>query len=249
VDGTITVGQSTMILLGGGTGTLTEGGQSSVGVDGSLAVDSSSNGAVNLSGQSALRVGGELLSPAAAPVTSSGQSTARLGGVEKIGPEADPFAALAAPDTAGMTVHNSSSISGPGVYTDAVSISGQSKVQLASGVYVFDAGLTISGQSTVTSATGGVLLYFAGGTLTVSGQAGVTLSPLQSGPYSAMTVFQAHGDSEALELDGQSNVTSVAGVLYAPSAALDVSGQSGASLDGLVAKGAVVSGQGRMTVG
>ena len=130
-----------------------------------------------------------------------------------------------------------------------MSVSGQSHVQLASGVYVFDNGLTVSGQSTLTSAAGGVLLYFAGGTLTVSGQAGVTLSALQTGAYSGIVVFQARGDTAALSLSGQSQKTSFDGTVYAPSAEVDISGQAGVFFEALVAESASVTGQGSATVG
>ena len=90
---------------------------------------------------------------------------------------------------------------------------------------MFERGLTVSGQSTLTSAAGGVLLYFAGGTLTVSGQAGDTLTPLQTGAYSGIVVFQAHGDTAALSLSGRSQKTSFDGTVYAPSAEVNISGQ------------------------
>jgi hypothetical protein len=236
-------------LLGSGAGTLGLSGQSAFSVVDSLAVDSSSNGAVSLSGQSTLKVTGALISPVAKPVSSTGHSSESVGTAEQLGPEPDPYAGLAAPSTAGMTVYNSSTISGPGVYTAAVSISGQSHVQLASGAYVFEKGLTVSGQSTLTSAAGGVLLCFAGGTLTVSGQAAVTLTPLQTGAYGGIVVFQAHGDTAALSLSSQSQKTSFDGTVYAPSAEVDISGQASVFLQALVAESATLTGQGKATAG
>jgi hypothetical protein len=107
----------------------------------------------------------------------------------------------------------------------------------------------MSGQSTVTNATGGVFLYFAGGSLTISGQSSATLTPLTTGTYQGIVLYQARGDSQALSLGGQSNATSLAGLVYVPAAAADISGQSGLSIAALIASSAVVSGQGSAAIG
>jgi hypothetical protein len=236
-------------VLGSGAGTLTMSGQSALTVEGSLAVNSASAGGTALSGQAALRVTGTLVSPAAAPVTLSGQATDAIGTTEQLGPEEDPYASLAPPDTTGMAIYASSSIRGPGVYTQAVTVSAHSTVQLATGIYVFDNGLTISGQATVSTAAGGVLLYFAGGTLTVSGQAGANLAPLAIGPYGGILLFEARGDSQAIAFSGQGQTTSLAGAVYAPAAAVEDSGASTLLIDALVSASVASSGQSRATIG
>jgi hypothetical protein len=249
LNGTLTVGPSAMLVLGSGAGAITINGQSALTVQGGLAVNSSSTGGVNLSGQSALNVTGALISPAAHPVASSGQSTTSLTAQETLAPEADPYAGLTAPSSSGMTVYGSTTIQGPGVYTKAVTIGAQAHVQLASGTYVFDNGLTISGQATVTSAPGGVLVYLAGGALNINGQAGATLSPLASGTFQGITLFEARSDTQAIVLSGQGQASSVVGLVYAPSAAVDVSGQSRLALGGLIVGSADLTGQSGATVG
>jgi hypothetical protein len=248
LGGLLTVGPSAMEVRASGAGALTITGQSSLKVQGSLAVNSSSTGAVNLSGQSVLTGTGALISPATSPLASSGQSTSSFASTLTLPAEADPYASLAAPSTTGMTVYSSSTISGPGVYSNAVTVSGQTKVQLPMGTYVFDKGLTISGQATVTSAAGGVLLYFAGGSLTISGQAGATLSPLGSGTLQGISLFVARTDTTPIALNGQSKVTSFTGTVYSPAGALDVSGQSSVSLGGLIVGSVQLIGQSGMTV-
>ncbi|HMK96102.1 MAG TPA: hypothetical protein VK425_01075, partial [Acidimicrobiales bacterium] len=235
-----------MWSLGPGAGTLSLSGQATVSVTGSLAVGSSSNGGINLSGQATLKTTGALLSPAAKPVTSSGQATYSVASQQTLS-EPDPNAGLAAPSTSGMTVYSSSSLQGPGVYTKAVTVSGQSSMTLASGTYVFDNGLTLSGQVTLKSATGGVLLYFAGGGLTISGQAAATLSPLASGVYAGIVLFQAYSDSVAVSLSGQGQTTSFAGELYTPAAMVGLSGQAKLSVAALIAQGTVLTGQAGLT--
>ena len=249
LGGTLTIGPSTMVVLGSGAGVVGVTGQSKLTVTGALAVNSSSSGAVSASGQSSIKTVGALISPASTPVSLSGQSTTSFGSVQKLSAEADPYAGLAAPPTSGLTVYKTSTIQGPGVYTQAVSISGQAKVQLASGTYVFDNGLSISGQAKVTSATGGVLLYFAGGTLTVSGQAGATLSPSATGTYAGVALFEARNDTQAIAINGQSQTTSFVGALYAPAAAVDVTGQSGLSVATLVVGSTQLNGQSTASVG
>jgi hypothetical protein len=248
LGGTVTVGDSAMEVRASGAGALTISGQSSLKVQGSLAVNSSSAGGVNLSGQSVLTGTGALISPATSPLASSGQSTSSFASTLTLPAEADPDASLAGPSTTGMTVYSSSTISGPGVYSNAVTVSGQTKVQLATGTYVFDKGLTISGQATITSAAGGVLLYFVGGALTISGQAGATLSPLGSGTLQGISLFVARTDTTAIALNGQSKVTSFTGTVYSPVGALDVSGQSSVSVGGLIVSSVQLTGQSGMTV-
>ena len=249
VKGTVTVTPSTMLVLGPGTGTLTMSGQATANVRGNLAVSSPSTGSINLSGQASLKAAGTLISPAAKPVVSSGQATTSVGSQETLPAEPDPYAGLAAPSTTGMTVYSSSTLQGPGVYTKAVTVSGQTKVTLASGTYVFDNGLTLSGQASVTSASGGVLLFFAGGELSISGQAAAVLLPLASGPYQAISLFQARTDTQAIILSGQDHTTSMVGALYAPVATLELSGQAVLAVGGLITDGVTLTGQAGVTVG
>jgi hypothetical protein len=196
-----------------------------------------------------LKTTGALVSPSAAPVALSGQSTSSLGSSVTLAAEQDPDAGLSAPSTSGMTVYTSSTVQGPGVYTKAVTVSGQAHVTLATGTYIFDNGLTVSGQSTITSAGGGVFLYFAGGSLSVNGQSGAVLSPLTSGAYAGVSLFEARADAGAVLISGQGPPTSLAGAVYAPEATIELSGQASFSVGALIANEAVVTGQAALTVG
>jgi hypothetical protein len=238
----VSVAPGSVLLLGAGPGSLTMSGQSTLRAR-SLSVNSTENGAVSLSGQSALKVSGALTSPASTPLSTSGQAKATIGSVTTGGPVPDPYATLPAPASNCATGSQSSVIGGPGVYANVVNVSGQSRVTLASGVYVFCNGLNISGSATVTSAPGGVLLYFAGGTLNIGGQAGATLAPMTSGPWTGVVVFEGRADTQTVNLSGQSHTTSLLGTLYAPSGTVNVSGGSSLVVDGLDAKSATVTGQ------
>jgi hypothetical protein len=249
VPGVLTITPSTVILLGSGTGSLTMSGQATASVHGSLSVNSASNGNANLSGQATLKATGTLISPAAKPVALSGQASTSLGSQETLAAETDPYASLGAPPTTGLTVYSSSTIQGPGVYTKAVTISGQSSITLASGTYVFDNGLALSGQASVKSAPGGVFLYFAGGALNISGQATAVLSPLASGADAGISLFQARTDNAAIVLSGQGHTTSMVGAMYAPDATIELSGQATLAVGGLIADDASLTGQGGLTVG
>lgn len=249
VAGAVTVTQSTMMVLGSGAGVVGITGQSHLSVTGNLDVNSSSSGSVNASGQSTVKATGTFISPSSSSLALSGQSTSSFGSTEVLPAETDPYSSLAAPSTSGLTVYKTSTIQGPGVYTSAVAISGQTKVQLASGTYIFDNGLTISGQAQVTTASGGVLLYFAGGALTVTGQSSATLSPLTTGTYAGIALFESRTDSAALSLNGQGQATSFMGTVYAPDAALDVTGQSSVSAAAVLVKSTDVTGQSTISVG
>lgn len=237
------------LLLGPGAGALRMSGQSALSINGTLAVNSSSDGAVKLSGQSALGATGALVSPSAQPIVSSGQARTSFTSVENIGPETDPYADLAAPPITGMSVYTSSSMEGPGIYTKTVTVGGQSDVTLQSGIYIFEAGLNLSGNATLSSGNGGVVLYFAGGGLTISGQARAVLSAIGSGPYQGVSLFEARNDSTPLVLSGQGCTTLFAGAIYAPNATVEASGTTQLAAAALVADSASLTGQSKLAVG
>jgi len=145
-------------------------------------------------------------------------------------PTADPLANLAGPSETGLLTYNDGQISGgtvtlkPGIYPNAVSISGQAIVMLQPGVYVFKAGLDLSGGAHLSG--DGVLLYIAGGSLKFSGQSIVHLSPSTSGANAGVTIFQARDNLASGQLSGGSQ-WSLSGAVYLPTALLDLSGGSG----------------------
>jgi hypothetical protein len=160
----------------------------------------------------------------------------------------DPLVGLTNPSTTGMPVYTDGNYHGPGVYTAKLSISGGS-VTLASGIYVLQNGISVSGTAAVTSAAGGVLLNVTGGGVAFSGDGAVTLSPLATGPYSGVLVFQKSGNSNILTLSGNAATQSFNGTLYSPSAPFLSSGNATTHVSTVIAATVQTSGNGNLNVG
>jgi prepilin-type N-terminal cleavage/methylation domain-containing protein len=139
----------------------------------------------------------------------------------------DPLAGLTPPSTSGLTTRTATSCSGtaqPGVYTNQLSVGFLSTCTFASGVYIFQKGLSVSTIASISSASGGVFFYFPG-TATLSASSGVTvsLSPLTTGPYAGISIWQA--GSSTLNI-GNGAVSNVNGTIYAPNAQVSFSNLS-----------------------
>ena len=131
---------------------------------------------------------------------------------------------------------NSSLTINPGIYS-SISVSGNATLTLSPGTYVIaGGGFTVSGNATVTG-TAGVLIYNAGsnypnpggsfGSITLSGNSLVTLSPATTGNFAGIGIFQARDNSKPLTLSGKAMLgLGATGILYAPAALVRLSGNS-----------------------
>ena len=177
-------------------------------------------------------VSGTTLQPAGVPVVSGP-------------PIPDPYKNLTPPSIPALSPTNGGPVGGvfqPGLYTSTPSFGGDT---LASGIYYLQNGMNI-GPGTTTG--NHVFIYIAGGAVSVNGNVTVTLTPLASPPSPApnLTIWQAASDTNTLNFDGQGNGgTTVDGIIYAPSALVDILGSgtsSGLTTDALLAKGATCTG-------
>ncbi len=209
-------------------------GNSRLKVNGDVVVNSGSQPAVQLTGNNATFVydgleifgTGSCSNCPASPV-STHRST-RL---------PDPLAGLPAPSTSGLPTNPAPSAGTyfPGVYTTQFVPNGT----LSPGVYVLQAGMCISGNQAVTGT--GVLIYITGSSscggstkaLGISGNGALSLSPQTTGTYANITVWST--TTAALAISGNGAGTSVAGLIYAPTASLvTLSGGNGNLLIGAV---------------
>lgn len=136
---------------------------------------------------------------------------------------------------------------GAGSYTIGGKLSGtgSSSMEFGSGVYIVGGNLDLSGSGTLSGS--GVTFYTEGST-SVSGDSNLTLSAPTSGIYSGVLFFQARSDSQSLTVSGGSGAT-IEGILYAPAAAVTLSGGSSGtsmSLD-IVADTLTITGSGTFT--
>ena len=150
---------------------------------------------------------------------------------------ADPLSGLPLPSTSGLTNFGSESLSGnssatinPGIYSQ-ISASGNAKLTLNSGLYIIEGGgFSISGNASVTGS--GVTIFNAGskypttggtyGSISLSGNGTITLSPPTTGTYAGVVIFQPADNTKALSVSG--NGSAVTGEIYAPAAQLNESG-------------------------
>jgi hypothetical protein len=240
------VGSNILLLNPTQAGALTVTGQGQVKVSGTVQVDSTSPRALQESGKANITagnidiVGGDHI---------TGQTTTSVTPVLGAPSVADPLMALTAPNPATYHLSNMGAVNlagkstqtiSPGIYT-SITVSGQATLNLLPGIYVLaGGGLTVSGQATVNGP--GVMIYNAGsnfvnngaaggtfGAINVSGQANLNLTPMTSGPYAGIVLFQSGYASQsgintqALNLSGQS-VLPGGGLVYAPAAQVNLSG-------------------------
>jgi Flp pilus assembly protein TadG len=220
--------------------------------NGSIIVDSTSNSAIASSGSPGPSIAAPVLdlsgkiaysgtNPNKATVTNSNQSNTP-----------DPLAGISAPSSSGMTVQSSSKITlsgsatrtlSPGVYTGGITLSGSSSLTLSPGAYYINGGgINMSGPSSITG--NGVFIYnTGGGAINLSGTGSVSLSPMSTGMYAGITVFQDRSSATAATMSGAGNMSNT-GTFYFPDATLNLSGTSGVTAVGaqIIAKNLNFSG-------
>ena len=218
----------------------------------SYALDASGTGAVRVNGSAKMIVNSD--NPAAARATGGGSLTAdkfnitgnytgALNGDVTTGtlPIPDPLAYLPAPTMPANGTITQTTVKGNKVYTLTPGRhnnlpnfgNGDTVILQQGGVYYIDGGgLTSTGGATIImdpTTTGGVMIYNApNGTqqnqgINISGGT-VTLSPLTSGPYAGILLWQERSSPVSMSIQGQGGFT-IYGTLYAANATLQVSGQ------------------------
>ena len=136
---------------------------------------------------------------------------------------------------------------GPGKYTTTLNITANSSLTLASGIYVLMNGINISANATVNTAPGGVLLDVRGGAVNFTGNAAMTLSPLTTGPYAGVLVWQH--SSGGVTFSGNAGTAAYVGTVYAPTSAVDLAGNSVTNIRSLITLTTKLTGNGVNNVG
>jgi Flp pilus assembly protein TadG len=226
-----------LVLSGTGSSVTISGTTKVTAANGSVIVDSTSSAAVISSGAPSittpeLDLSGKIsysgTNPNNATTTKSNQPNTP-----------DPLASIPAPTTSGLTTQSSSALSissgtttlSPGVYTGGITISGSAAVTLNPGVYYINGGgINMSGPSSLTG--NGVFIYnTGGGAVNLSGTGSISLSPMTTGTYAGLSIFQDRTSTTGATLSGGSNI-SCSGTFYFPDATLTLSGTSGVATMG-----------------
>ena len=249
---------SIYVLNATAAGALNVSGSSTISVPGTVQVDSSSSTAIVLSGSTRVTA-----STIGAVGGSSVTGSSRFGVTStRVAAFADPLANLPVPSPAGMRTYLAVNIGGvtsatiaPGIYP-SISISGSARLTMQPGIYVITGGgFSLSGAGSVTGS--GVFIYNAGsnynggsgstfGSFNLSSGT-ISLSPQTTGPYAGILLFQSRDNTRALSISGAVAAGLGAGVVYAPSALLQLSGSaqigtSGQSVSPLVVNELALTG-------
>ncbi len=221
------------------TGALSLSGSSTISIAGLVQVDSKASQAIQESGNtkitaSAIRVAGGY--------SASGSSTFSTTPVTGAASVADPLSALPIPSATGMTTYAAVNLGGassqtisPGIYP-SINVTGSGNLTMKPGLYVITGGgFSVNGAATLTGS--GVTVYNAGsnynggsgstfGGFAISTSGPVNFSPMATGPYAGIALFQSRDNTRAVALSGNTAVALNGGVLYAPAALLNISGSA-----------------------
>lgn len=164
-------------------------------------------------------------------------------------PFLDPLRFMSAPSETGLPTFSDGNYHGPGIYSSTLRI--QSNTTMASGIYILNGGMTVTGSSTVSSAAGGVMLYNKlGGDINFGGSSTIQLSPISSGPYKGLLLFQARDNNAPITFAGGTGISPI-GIIYAPLSSGVTLGTGGATLrvTAVVAQNIKVSGSSQVIIG
>ena len=231
-------------------GALTLSGNAQVVVPGYIDVDSSSASAIAGSGNAVIKATGITV---VGGVTVSGHANFSPSPTTHAAATADPFATLPAPAVSGsvqsaVNVGSGTRTINPGIYS-AIAVSGNGALTMNPGIYIIaGGGFSVSGNGTV-NGTGtvngvtGVLIDNAGtqyaynsttgvvsdggsfGAFSLSGNAIVKLTAPSTGAWAGLAIFQPHENTQPMTLSGN-NASTINGSVYAPAAALTLSGNA-----------------------
>ena len=180
-------------------------------------------------------------------------------------PTLDPLAFLPVPDETSAPVRSSTpltinsvvpTILQPGVYKGGIRVTGLSIVIMTPGVYIMQGGgFRIDGLATVTGLT--TMVYnttsstYASGPISITGLGKAIMTAPLSGTYQGINFFQKRGLTQPVTITG-AGLTTITGTVYAPQAAVALTGSAAIGLDILggafVADTMTVGGIGGVTI-
>ncbi|WP_165219276.1 PKD domain-containing protein [Aquisphaera insulae] len=229
-------------------------GSSVVTVPGTIQVASSSSTSVVLSGASRLNAasigvyGGTSVSGSSGFSVTPTRLTSR---------PADPLAGLPVPSATGLATKaavnvaaNSVVTISPGIYP-SITVAGSGKLTMQAGTYVITGGgFSVSGAGSVTGS--GVFIYNAGsnynggsgstfGSFALGGSGTINLTPPTSGTYAGVSIFQSRDNTRPMSLSGAAAAQLGGGTIYAPAAALSLSGSTQVGGTGAASSSLIVS--------
>lgn len=220
----------------------------------------SGSGVVSIGGgPSTLDVNGDALITSTSTTWYSGSpSDLTIVGTTTQAPAPDPLAALPHPTGGALPVYTDGQYHGPGIYRN-LQLSINSSITMAPGTYILEEGMRVQSSSVV---SGTDVFLFNGcavdspmtcannGAMFVSGSALLQLEAPTAGPYRNILFFQHRNNTATATISGSTQITSIAGAVYAADATVVLgSGSAGMDIGAVIAKEIVVQGGAGITVG
>ena len=143
-----------------------------------------------------------------------------------------------------------------GTYQNGIHISDNNAAHtytLQSGIFYFTGGgLSLTANAAINCQPDGVLLYFnSGGALSITAGGPVSLSPLQSGPYANITIYEDRSNTSQNSITGQTTGSlSLSGTVYTPAAKVTLTGAGASYMIGsqYIVYQLTVTGSGNFTI-
>jgi hypothetical protein len=155
-----------------------------------------------------------------------------------VDPTPDPLRFVPPPDPSTLITRSTKKISyssatnlslQPGLYNGGIAVSGKGNIFLNPGIYYMKGGFSFTGQGSLTGYN--VLIYndpqSTSDNINLSGQGAITLTPMDSGPYQGICIFQSRTSIYQPAVNVSGNGTAplfITGTFYVPKAELDVTG-------------------------
>jgi hypothetical protein len=187
---------------------------SGITTSGSKSIISDSNDPILASGAAPLNLGSGTVNPTPTP----GQT-----------PTPDPLRFLPFPspkpaDAPAPTTSNGVTTYYPGYYASGLNLTGGYTAVFQSGTYYMDGTFKVNGNGSSSLTGSGVMIVIGpNGSLNLGGNGSVTLSPLTSGIYQGISVFQSRSNTSDMQIAGSGSFN-ISGTLYAAKATMKVAG-------------------------
>jgi hypothetical protein len=159
-----------------------------------------------------------------------------------VAPTPDPLAYLPEPDPTTMPLEskknfhlsNGTATISPGVYRGGITVSGQGSLIMEPGIYYMDGGgFTFTGQGSLNAV--GVMIVNApqsnSDVISISGTGAVTLSPMTTGIYAGISLWQVRSSTNTVAVSGGGGQT-MTGTFYVAGGTLNVTGNGSNSTIG-----------------
>jgi hypothetical protein len=249
-------GDSALVLNGSGSTPGTVNVQNAA-----IQVNSTSGSAVNSNGNTS----NSTMTSYELDVTGGINGSAAFIGPQNTGTEPipDPLAFLIPPDPNTMQIRSTKKLSvsssnsmvlQPGVYIGGIQITGQANVTMMPGIYYMQGGgFTLNGNAGSSLTGNGVMIYNAptstSDVISLGGNGACTLSPMTSGPYQGITLWQQRGTTAPISITGNGQFN-ISGTFYANSATVNIAGNGTANMIGsqVIAYDVTLGGNGGLNI-